>query len=148
MIFLPELNMSIPNSLIPLTAMIVLLTACQNRVQTAEKPSVTVSDNAVATTAPAVETNRQVDKWLGQWNGPEGTYLLLSKNDDRFVIIIQSLVGPKTYQGVSVEDHIQFERDGKTESIRAGNGEETGMKWLLGEKNCLIIKVGEGFCRK
>jgi hypothetical protein len=35
----------------------------------------------------------------------------------------------------------------KTESIHAGNGEDTGMKWLLDKKNCLIIKYGEGFCR-
>jgi hypothetical protein len=52
-----------------------------------------------------------------------------------------------TYDGVATADGIQFTRDGKAESIRAGNGEGTGMKWLLDKKNCLIIKYGEGFCR-
>jgi hypothetical protein len=44
-------------------------------------------------------------------------------------------------------DRIEFERDGKRESVRAGSGKETGMKWLLEKKDCLIIKTGEGFCR-
>jgi putative lipoprotein len=87
------------------------------------------------------------DLWLGQWNGPEGTYLLLAKNGDKYVVKIRSLDGLDTYEGVAAGERIQFTRDGKAESIRAGSGEETGMKWLLDKKNCLIIKTGEGFCR-
>ena len=87
------------------------------------------------------------DKWLGKWVGPEGTYLLLSKNDDKYVVEIHSLDGAATYDGASAGDHIEFQRNGKTESIHAGKGEETGMKWLLDKKNCLIIRTGEGFCR-
>ena len=30
--------------------------------------------------------------------------------------------------------------DGKKHIIKAGSGEETGMKWLMDETNCLIIK--------
>jgi hypothetical protein len=85
--------------------------------------------------------------WLGKWIGPEGTYLLLSSNGDKYVVKIQSLDGPVTYQGVAHGDAIQFERQGTTESIHAGSGEQTGMKWLLEKKNCLIVKTGEGFCR-
>ncbi len=85
--------------------------------------------------------------WLGQWIGPEGTYLLLSRNGEKYVVKIQSLDGPATYDGVASGEKIQFERQGKTEFIRAGKGEETGMKWLLEKKNCLIIRTGEGFCR-
>jgi hypothetical protein len=51
------------------------------------------------------------------------------------------------YEGVATAGGIRFPRNGKTESIHAGNGEDTGMKWLLDKKNCLIIKYGEGFCR-
>ena len=140
--------MNIPNSLISVIAMIVLLTACQNGDQTLGEASVTVSGSPRATATPPTKGNIQADKWLGQWNGPEGTYLLLSKSGERFVVKIQSLDGPNTYEGISVGDRIQFERDGKTEIIRAGTGAETEMKWLLDEKNCLIIKAGEGFCRK
>lgn len=99
-----------------------------------------------ATTPTAV--NNPTDKWLGQWNGPEGTYLLLSKKGDHYVVKVQSLDGPETYEGIAAGDRIQFTRNGKAESIHAGGGEETGMKWLLDEKNCLIIKAGEGFCRR
>ena len=60
---------------------------------------------------------------------------------------INSLDKPAVYEGLALGDHIEFQRDGKRESIHAGNGEDTGMKWLLDEKNCLIIKTSEGFCR-
>ena len=92
-------------------------------------------------------TTNDPDKWLGKWIGPEGTYLLISKNGDKYTIEIHSLDGPATYEGTSADDHIEFQRDGKTQAIRAGSGEETGMKWLLDKKNCLIIRTGEGFCR-
>lgn len=97
--------------------------------------------------SPESPSKSVADEWLGQWNGPEGTYLLLSKNGGKYVVKIRSLDGLKTYEGISVGDRIEFLRDGKTESIHAGSGRETGMKWLLDKKNCLIIKTGEGFCR-
>src|SRR6266851_9768506 len=34
----------------------------------------------------------------------------------------------------------------KAETIRSGNGEQTGMKWLLDKKNCLVTRYGEGYC--
>ncbi|MES2681883.1 MAG: hypothetical protein V4650_00040 [Pseudomonadota bacterium] len=55
--------------------------------------------------------------------------------------------GAKAYEGRSKLDHITFERDGKAESIRAGTGADTGMKWLAEKKDCLVIQPGEGFCR-
>jgi hypothetical protein len=87
------------------------------------------------------------DAWLGRWTGPEGTYLVLSKNGDRYSVLIQSLDGPATYVGIRAADHIEFQRNGLIESIRAGNGQATGMKWLLEKNDCLVIKTGEGFCR-
>ena len=74
--------------------------------------------------------------------------MLLSKRDEQYVVKIQSLDGPATYEGVAAGDRIEFKREGKTESIRAGSGRETGMKWLLEKKDCLIIREGEGFCRE
>jgi len=53
---------------------------------------------------------------------------------------------PATYEGTSAGDQIEFQRNGKTESLHAGRGQETRMKWLLDKKNCLIIRTGEGFC--
>ena len=53
----------------------------------------------------------------------------------------------RTFAGVAAADSIEFRRDGVTESIRATNGDATGMKWLAGKANCLTIKRGEGYCR-
>jgi hypothetical protein len=137
--------------------MAALMAACQDRNQSAAGQSSAGTNSApvapVAVPAAPDKTrdhspDNSPDKWLGQWNGPEGTYLLLSKKGDRYVVKIQSLDGPDVYEGVSTGDSTQFMRDGKTESIHAGSGEETGMKWLLDKEDCLIIKRGEGFCRK
>jgi hypothetical protein len=129
-------------------AMTVLMGACRDGNQSVAGPSATGTSNSAPnpSTAP-VAANISTQKWLGQWNGPEGTYLLLSQKNDRYVVKIRSLDSLETYEGVPAGDHIEFLRNGKTESIHAGNGEDTGMKWLLDKKNCLIIKYGEGFCR-
>jgi len=85
--------------------------------------------------------------WLGKWTGPEGTYLDLSIRDDKYAVVVANLDGPITFEGRRVENGIAFERDGKTEVIKAGDGVATGMKWLADKKDCLVINTGEGFCR-
>ena len=85
--------------------------------------------------------------WMGKWTGPEGTYLDLSVQDDAYAVVVANLDGPITFEGRPVENGIAFDRDGKTEIIRAGNGADTGMKWLADKKDCLVINSGEGFCR-
>ena len=94
------------------------------------------------------EASSLIDKWLGKWIGPEGTTLVLSKNGNGYDVRIRSLDGVKTFKGEPRGDGISFGRNGETESIRLGTGKETGMKWLLNKKNCLIIRTGEGFCRE
>lgn len=132
--------------LISLITMLVLGVSCQDRNQSAAPSSAETHPPPAPTSTPTA-ANRPTDAWLGQWIGPEGTYLLLSSDGEKYVVKIQSLDGPATYPGVAAGTQIQFERQGTTEFIRAGNGEATGMKWLLDRKNCLIIKTGEGFCR-
>ncbi len=90
----------------------------------------------------------RLDEWLGQWNGPEGTYLVLSKTGDKYDVKIRSLDGLQNFEGAATGDRILFTRASKSESIHAGSGNETGMKWLLDKKSCLIIQTGEGFCRE
>lgn len=86
-------------------------------------------------------------QWQGRWTGPEGTFLHLQPQGDGVAITIQSLDGPAHYLGTEQTAGIQFTREGKTETIRAGGGQATGMKWLLEKRNCLVIHPGEGFCR-
>jgi hypothetical protein len=90
---------------------------------------------------------RATDKWIGRWNGPEGTYLELSKRGDHYSIQIKDLGKLQTYEGSAAADRISFMRNGKAEFISSGNGEETGMKWLRDKKNCLLVHPGEGYCR-
>jgi hypothetical protein len=87
------------------------------------------------------------DRWLGRWDGPEGTFLQLSKASGQYVVVIQDLDGPKSFAGFADGHRIRFTRDGKTEYISAGDGEATGMKWLADKKDCLLTKKGEGWCR-
>ena len=87
------------------------------------------------------------DKWLGQWNGPEGTFLRLAGGNGNYAIVIQNLDGPQNFQGSAVDGQIQFERNGVKESIRVTNGADTGMKWLAEKSDCLTIRLGEGYCR-
>jgi hypothetical protein len=90
---------------------------------------------------------RKIDGWIGRWNGPEGTYLEISKSGDTYEIQIKDLDKVQTYRGTATRDGMTFERNGKAETIHSGNGERTGMKWLLDKKNCLVIRYGEGYCR-
>jgi hypothetical protein len=126
--------------------MTVVVTGCEDRNQPAGSLSSSTSNPPPKSTSAPPAANG-TDQWLGKWIGPEGTYLVLSKNADKYVVEIHSLDGPATYEGTSTGDQIEFQRNRKTESIHAGSGHETGMKWLLDKKNCLIIRTGEGFCR-
>ncbi len=86
--------------------------------------------------------------WLGQWNGPEGTYLrLVARPGSGYDVIIRNLDGERSFSSVDSADHLSFERDGQRETITATDGDATGMKWLAGKSRCLTIRPGEGYCR-
>ena len=125
-----------------LIAVALLLSAC--KAPSPDAPSAPAAPEA--TTAPAAPAPA-ANTWVGKWIGPEGTFLELSEVDGAYKVTIQSLDGPATYDAVAIEDRVEFQREGTTETIRATSGAETGMKWLLDKKDCLTIKTGEGFCR-
>jgi hypothetical protein len=120
-------------------AFTLILFGCTDR--NADSGSSDVPGSGVASPTPAT------DEWLGQWNGPEGTFLRLEGDNGRYEITIQNLDGAKTYQGSAVGAQIQFDRNGVKETIRATGGVETGMKWLSDKSDCLTIRPGEGYCR-
>jgi hypothetical protein len=102
---------------------------------------------APASSAPAPPPAPSTDQWIGQWNGPEGTFVRITGGNGHYDVTVQNLDGPRTFVGMAVGDAIGFERDGKQEVLRASNGEQTGMKWLAGKKDCLKVRTGEGYCR-
>ena len=87
------------------------------------------------------------DKWIGRWDGPEGTYLQLVGGNGTYEVTVQNLDGPRTFRGSAAGDRIEFERNGVKESVRATTGVETGMKWLRDNSVCLTVRAGEGYCR-
>jgi hypothetical protein len=89
----------------------------------------------------------KADLWIGRWEGVEGTYLAISKKEGKYAIEIRDLDKSNVYEGSPFSDGIAFIRKGQTETLHAGSGDQTGMKWLAGKKNCLVIRYGEGYCR-
>lgn len=120
-------------------AMAILFVGCSKQ-DTGSPPEKTAGPQPAAIEAPP-------DGWLGKWNGPEGTFLHLAGGHGKYEITIQNLNGPRRFQGTAVGPAIAFERDGTKESIRATNGDETGMKWLAGKSDCLTVRPGEGYCK-
>lgn len=87
------------------------------------------------------------DAWIGQWNGPEGTFLRIAGGQGRYEITIQNLDGPRRFPGRGAGDLIEFERDGTVERLTPTSGADTGMKWLSDKQRCLTVRRGEGYCR-
>ena len=86
---------------------------------------------------------------VGRWPGEGGAYLNIAKKGDKYAIEIANLNGPKTFEGTAKGDSIEFTRNGKTETIKAASGAETGMKGFEKETNCVVVTKGsEGFCKK
>jgi hypothetical protein len=119
-----------------LAASLAFAAGCNQRSAT-PGPPITNPANVVDSSAPL----------LGRWNGPEGTFLLLAGEGGKYVVTVQNLDGPRTFDGKGVDSTIEFVRDGKTMTIRPTNGAGTGMKWLAKRKDCVVIEVGEGYCR-
>ena len=67
--------------------MTLVIAGCKDRTQPAAESPSTPTPKA----APIADT--VTDKWLGKWIGPEGTYLVLSKNAEKYAVEINSLDG-------------------------------------------------------
>lgn len=136
--------------------------ACETKSDIKDQPTV-VPDTA-PTTRPSIEpevanpTEAALQKMLGRWEGPEGTYLNVTdkRGPDgkqqyprKFEIEIKNLDKVEKYEGTAKGKDIEFTRNGKPETVKAATGPETGMKWLEKETNCLVVTKGsEGFCKK
>ena len=123
-------------SVITITLLSALLAACGQG-----QPPSAVAESSAQSASP------RADQWLGRWTGPEGTALTLTQEGGGYRLAIESLDGPASYLGVAVGDHLSFQRGSSTETLRATDGAGTGMKWLAGKQDCLVIKPSEGFCR-
>lgn len=122
---------------------VALLAACGQEAKDAPKPA---PASVQATLVPATPPT---DQWVGKWVGVEGLVLDIQPGDGpgKYALAVTLMDGTENYEGTAKGETIAFTRDGKTETVRKATGEQTGLKYLAGKTNCLMIKSGEGFCR-
>lgn len=136
---------------------LVLLAGCEKAeapaptdtpTTTEEVPVETVPAEGAEATDPATAPHRFAD-WAGKWTGVEGMYATITPTDPgKYKLEMQSDLDTKgTYDGKDSEHGIKFKRGSEELSLRRGSGDETGLKYLAGKKECLIVKEGEGYCR-
>lgn len=122
--------------LIALLSAAVLSTACDDGPQATEPARTQIPEKETAAA-----------DWKGRWQGPEGTYLELNEIGGRYQVVVSNLDGPRTFDATVSGSVVTFVRDGVKETLRAGSGADTGMKWLADKSDCLVVKAGEGYCR-
>ena len=124
------------------TVAVLVMTSPADAQRRSSELSISRGEFAVAPFGGYLLSQRFID-------GPLGTSLNVTKNGEKYKVEIKNLDGTQTFDGAAVGDTVQFTRKGKLETIKAATAEETGMKWLQGEKNCVVItKRSEGYCRK
>ncbi|MFK3891226.1 hypothetical protein [Sphingomonas sp. NPDC079357] len=102
-------------------------------------------DNAVEPAATAALEER----YLGRWIGVEGMYLNVARREEGGVTLDMQwdLDHRGTFAGSVTAEGLRFMRGGVAETAVLGDGDATGLKWLAGKKECLVVKPGEGYCR-
>ncbi len=111
------------------------------------------ADAAVENTVAANDSAAEPD-FAGRWIGPEGMFLDIAADSE---------VGPGHYtirnrwgldadaegsfKGSVTGGVLRFTRPDGDQTLTPGNGEATGMKYLLDKSDCLIVRTGEGYCR-
>ncbi|MFG6414534.1 hypothetical protein ACG02S_11575 [Roseateles sp. DC23W] len=130
-----------------LPALAVLATALVAACSKAPPEAVPLPASAPVAAAEAAPPARRVDAWLGRWQGPEGTFLEITGAPGAYRVTVHNLDGPRSFEASATEAGLSFVRDGVTQTVRAGHGADTGMKWLADKQDCLVVKAGEGYCR-
>lgn len=102
-------------------------------------------DNAVEPAATAALEER----YLGRWIGVEGMFLNVTRREAGGVSLDMQwdLDHRGTFAGSVTAEGLRFMRNGVAETAVLGDGDATGLKWLAGKKDCLVVKSGEGYCR-
>ncbi len=111
--------------------------------------TVRAPETANQASTKTTEPSHRFANWSGRWVGVEGLFAQITPTiSGQYNLKIQSdLDTLRDYKGYDSEHGIKFEKDGKTQSLTRVTGNEIGLKYLAGKKECLMIKSGEGFCR-
>ncbi|MCL5424670.1 MAG: hypothetical protein M1154_03335 [Gammaproteobacteria bacterium] len=128
---------------------LILISGCaQNNTATSNAPA---PDTATEQSEPH---HQMTDQWDGRWTGVEGLFLDISKNEaagpGHYLLEMQYGLDADqsgNFEGQATAEGIRFNREDGPQLLRAGDGEATGMKWLLEKEDCLVVATGEGYCR-
>lgn len=134
-------------------AALMLLAGCEKAE--APAPADTMTTDVPVETAPMGEeidsaaASHRFASWAGRWTGPEGLYVAVTPAaPGRYRLEMQSDLDTKgVYDGQDSEHGIRFRRGGEWLSLHRGSGDESGLKYLAGKQECLVVKAGEGYCR-
>ena len=110
-----------------------------------ESPAPSPAATPTATADPTIAAT----DLAGRWTGVEGMYLVVTpKAPGAYTLEMQYDLDHKvTVAGRTAGQGIVFECDGKTLTLKPGDGASTGLKYLDGKRDCLTVAPGEGYCR-
>ncbi len=132
----------------PIAATLVLAGLAAACAPPAQSDAEAHEDAAAAPTAPAAATVTHTD-WAGKWIGVEGMFIEITPTENgAFSLTMQSdLDTLGTYVGTDTQGGIAFERGGQRLLLKPATGDQTGLKYLAGKSDCLMVAEGEGYCR-
>ena len=114
-------------------------------------PVADVADtNAMPATPPAPSETAMLEAdYLGRWTGVEGMYLVVASRPGGGVTLDMQwdLDHKGTFDGSVTAEGLRFMRKDVAEIAVHANGDNTGLKYLAGKQDCLLVKPGEGYCR-
>jgi hypothetical protein len=110
-----------------------------------------MADRAANIAVP-VGSSLVTDDWVGRWRGVEGLNLVIAKDRGKgpghYTLTMQySLDDKGEFRGTADGEAIRFTRPDGEQELHAVHGDETGLKYLAGKQECLMVKPGEGYCR-
>ena len=111
----------------------------------------TVAEPRPSVAYPGAEPSQR-DRYVGHFVGVEGMFLDIEAMPEphRYKLTMQWDLdhrGTFLAEQRPLELGLDFYRQGKLERLQSSNGDATGLKYLAGKKDCLMVKKGEGYCR-
>lgn len=127
------------------------MTDASNRIDEATTQGERLVDRAAGVAMPA-GSSLVTDRWLGRWRGVEGTNLVVARSPGagagHYRLTMRYTLDDKgVFDGVADGEAIRFTRPDGAHELVAARGDETGLKWLAGKRDCLMVMPGEGYCR-
>ena len=133
--------------LLPLAIAALALSACD----TASGPEVDRTDDGVSADAESSPDPVGRRTLAGHFTGPEGMFVTVTPLQGRaYELDMRWGVDDEMtgrFQAIQTSEGIAFKRGGEALVLKSATGEETNMKWLADKCDCVMVSVGEGYCK-